>query len=188
MEKVTHEDNIKQIIILGSAPRHEAIPRIINSEIWTISTGLPLRRVTRLFEIHDYMHDRYRRRILDANPDIVYMQYHWKPIPQSVPLPVNMLVARFGEHFNNCISYMLGMAIAEHEVEIATGERAGTILYLRRMHTMYSHEYVSQIPEICYYIGLARGIGMDVRISEYSVLLKPKRLYMFKDYEYGVTG
>ncbi len=82
----------KQIIIVGSAPRYEEVPRFINAEIWTTPTGLPLRRATRVFEVHDFMSDVHTQRVNAANPTVTYMQHVYEPIPSSVRLPIERLV------------------------------------------------------------------------------------------------
>jgi hypothetical protein len=179
----------RTIILVGSGGKSVPVPRIMNSEIWCMPTALPLHRCTRIFELHDFMQDRHRRRVLEANPEKVYLLEHWDAIPQSEsfrPL-ADRLVARHGEMFSNTISYMVGLAIEEFLTDRAlSAEDVEYVLHIRRMHTStLSEEYRWQVPEIRELIGYAKGVGIDVRVSEHSILKGRKRMYGFKGYEYG---
>ena len=179
-------ERIAQVIVTGGGPRAEVIPHIINADVWTIPTGLPLRHVNRVFEVHTKIPALNMQKIKDSDADIVYMHHPFAELKNSQPFPLNLLVDRFGENFNNSISYMLGLVIIEHEEGVRMAVRTGTILYIRRMHTStQSEEYRWQTPQIREYIGIAKGVGIDVRISEHSILKDKKSLYQFKDYEYG---
>lgn len=96
--------------------------------------------------------------------------YMWKPVkevPSSVQFPFKELVERFGDYFNNTISWLIAFAIHEGFKEIHVyGVDMAT-------HSEYSH----QRPSCEYFIGLAQGMGIKVVLPPETTLLKTKYLY-----------
>lgn len=128
----------------------------------------------------------------------IYMREIFADIPAGIRLPLEELsdrfFTRFGErpYFTSSIGYMLAMAIAEgrnERFEPIDDDAVGWI-GLYGIDLASDTEYGEQRPNAEYFIGLARGLGIEVVIAEGSALLKADHLYGFesrKEKE-GVNG
>ena len=97
----------------------------------------------------------------------VYMWKKNKDIPNSVEFPFQKLVDKYGNYFNNTISWLIAFAMYEGFKEI----------HLYGVDMQHNTEYSHQRPSCEYFIGLARGLGIEVVIPKESSLLKTKYLY-----------
>jgi hypothetical protein len=138
-----------------------------------------------LFELHDYKWicegKRMKEHIkwLRDNKDVpVFMQKHFDDIPMSFPLPRQEIIDRFGSYFTNTISWEIALAIhlGFKEIRIYGVNMANEI------------EYSSQRPSCEYFIGLARGLGIEVYVPPESDLLKSMYLYGFEDGELSIMS
>lgn len=156
-------------------------------EVWSLNDA-PMKsevpRWDRNFELHDI--DKHHR----ANPKYAeFYQWlqldHGKPIylrqldpeiPSGVAYPKDEVVARFGRYFTSTISWMLALAIHEGATDIGV-YGANMVLH----ETSEGSEYSYQKPSCEYFIGLARGMGINVVVPQESDLLKVRHLYGFED-------
>lgn len=128
----------------------------------------------------------------------IFMREVFADIPAGVRLPLEWLsdrfFVRFGQrpYFTSSIGYMLAMAIAEGRDEnfVPINDQAVTWIGLYGVDLASNTEYGEQRPNAEYFIGLARGLGIQVEIAEGSALLRGDHLYGFESREdqEGVNG
>lgn len=152
------------------------------NEMWSDPT---VKRTDVIFELHDYKWICEGKRIkghidwLRENKTVpVFMQKHYDDIPLSVPFPKDRLVERFGSYFTNTISWEIALAIelGFKEIRIYGVNMANDV------------EYASQRPSCEYFIGIAKGLGIEVYIPSESDLLKSMYLYGFEDGELSIMS
>ncbi len=138
-----------------------------------------------LFELHDYKWIVEGKRLkehikwLRENREVpVFMQRHYDDIPLSFPYPKDDIIKRFGSYFTNTISWEIALAIhlGYKEIRIYGVNMANDV------------EYASQRPSCEYFIGLARGMGIEVYLPPESDLLKCLYLYGFEDGELSMMS
>lgn len=154
-------------------------------EIWGLNElYMFIPRWDRWFEIHDraiYQNDRNRTHEhilrLQQMTCPIYMQQHWDDIPASVPYPLQAMSQMFPNpcpealpYYNNSISYMLALAIAEGFKEI----------HIYGVDMSHDTEYMNQRPSCEYFIGIAQGMGIKLYIPSEADLLKTPFLYGFQ--------
>lgn len=102
----------------------------------------------------------------------IYMQPQFCDgrFPAAVPLPLEDLIAQFGRYFTSTIGYMLGMAIRDGYDWIG----------LYGIDLASDVEYRFQRANAEYLVGLAKGMGKTVVISETSALCKAGHLYGYE--------
>lgn len=171
--KTTEINKARGVVILGYAPssRDLAPVRDESLEVWGLNNlyTSQLPRWTRWFDIHsreslfqknrDEAHFNWLKQ---AHGKPIYMQDQYPEFPCSVPYPIEQMVAMFGDYFTNSISYMLALAIAEDFKTI----------YLYGVDMALDSEYGEQKPSCEYFVGIARGRGINVIIPDESDLLK----------------
>lgn len=183
----TYKVPVKEnIAIVGFASSRSRAPYDDPSwEIWGVNELYmveDVKRIDVLFELHDLSWIREGKRNpkhiewLKKASIPIWMQAHYDEIPQSVPFPKDQLVERFGRYFTNTISWEIALAIVLGAKKIA--------LYGVDMAT--DIEYTSQRPSVEYFVGLARGMGIEVYVPPESDLLKTPYLYGFEDGELSV--
>lgn len=128
----------------------------------------------------------------------IFMRELFPDIPAGVVLPLEWLsdrfFGRFGQrpYFTSSIGYMLAMAIAEGRDEAFTpiDDTAVGWIGLYGIDLASDTEYGEQRPNAEYFIGLARGLGIEVVIADGSALLRGDHLYGFESREAkeGVNG
>lgn len=193
----------KKVAIVGFAPSSMTDVRSLfndpDFEIWGLNQlymvfpHLP-KFATRWFQIHNKQ--AYNQAVRDHNhhawlaaptwvdpqtgqrfpvehPLPVYMQEQIPDVPSSVPFPVAAIMRRLGDYFTNSISWMLALAICE-------GFEA---IHIYGVDMAQDEEYSEQRPSCEYFIGLARGKGIDVFIPAHSDLCKTMWLYPFEDHK-----
>lgn len=168
----------RKVAIVGTSDttRHMAPVDDPSWEIWTLNDMGPLlSRIDRLFELHsaailerdakDLEHEFAWFKANDSVP--VYMAEPLDWIPCTVEFPTQALVKEFGDYFTNSVSWMMALAIYEGVEAIG----------LWGVDMAHGTEYAAQRPSCEYFIGLARGRGIDVYIPPQSDLLKCAELY-----------
>lgn len=177
-----------KICILGFAPGRENAPYKDDSfEFWALNEMYAAPGVGKLdvlFELHDYKWIKEGKReaghlkwLQNAKIPLM-MQKHFPDIPNSIPFPRKKLEEAYGAYFTNTISWeiALAMSIGVKEIHIYGVNMATEI------------EYSSQRPSCEYYIGLARGKGIEVYIPSESDLLKCFYQYGFEDGELSIMA
>jgi hypothetical protein len=176
---------MKKVAICGFAISSLHLAPFNNKEfeIWGLNdlhTQIKADNITRWFDIHprEQLETMSVRNgigtYLDglrALPCPVYMQEQHKDIPNSKSYPRAIMTAKYGTYFTNSISWMLAMAIDEGYKEI----------HLYGVDMAQGSEYMDQRPSCEYFIGLARGMGIIVKIPKESDLLKAPHLYGFEE-------
>jgi len=98
------------------------------------------------------------------------MQKKWTSIKNSEIYPKEEIVRRFGNYFTNTISWMIALAIHKGYKTIG----------IFGVDMAVSSEYHHQRPSCEYFIGLARGMGINVILPDEADLLKARFLYGFE--------
>jgi hypothetical protein len=101
----------------------------------------------------------------------IYMQERNPEIPMSVRFPKEKIMAEFGSYFTNSISWEIAMAIMEGFKKI----------YLFGIDMATHSEYHYERPSVEYFLGWAKGRGIDIMIPQKSDLLKTLWLYPYED-------
>ena len=91
-------------------------------------------------------------------------------IPHAQVFPRAALEARFGPWVDSSPAWMLMHAIATGFTKIA----------IYGIHLASEQEYIKQKPNMCYLIGLARGLGIDVYVPNESPLLHGSHKYAYE--------
>lgn len=167
-------------------------------EFWGVNNlhlTLPKAPWSRWFELHSFSQDVAGRYLRRGKPDFrgqpvdqyltslnalnipVYMQRPWPVIPHAVPYPVNEVLQQFGNYFTNTISWMICLALREGFKTIGIWGVDMAVSSPLRSQNEYSH----QRPSCEYFIGLARGMGVEVLLPEQCDLLKTRFLYCFQE-------
>lgn len=178
----------KKICIVGFAPGRELAPYDNDSfEFWGVNEmwqTADVRKLDVLFELHDYKwiqegkRNKNHLKWLQQAKIPIMMQRHFEDIPYSVPYPRKRIEEEFGNYFTNTISWEIALAISVKATEIH--------IYGVNMST--DLEYQSQRPSCEYYIGFARGRGINVYIPTESDLLKCFYQYGFEDGELSIMS
>ena len=150
------------------------------------------------FEIKGHRDQEAHVNWLRAQPGVgqpghrpIFMRELFADIPAGVRLPLEWLsdrfFGRFGQrpYFTSTIGYMLAMAIAEGRDEHFNpiDDTAVEWIGLYGIDLASDVEYTDQRPNTEYFIGLARGLGIQVEIAEGSALLRSDHLYGFETRE-----
>jgi hypothetical protein len=173
--------SMKKVAILGLASHYKDAPFYDDDiEIWILNDMYDLvPRYDRLFEMHDISFvKKYFTRTTNTfhydnliNIDkTVYMQDRQEEIKNSIKYPLEEMKSLYGEYFTNSVSYMLALAIEEGFDEIQ----------LYGVDMAVNSEYKEQRPSCEYFIGIAKGKGINVVISQKSDLLKSNYLYGYE--------
>lgn len=93
------------------------------------------------------------------------------PLPNAVPFPRDFITDKYGRYFTNTVSWMMALAIEQGYKKIG----------IYGVDMAQDSEYSHQRPSCEYFIGVARGLGIDVEIPRTSDLLKNPFLYGFDD-------
>lgn len=116
-------------------------------------------------KVNDYLAE------LDSLGIPVFMQQKWPQIKNSVVFPWKPIVNKYGTYFTNTISWQIAWGlemgykkIGIWGVDMAVGE-----------------EYKAQRASCEYFIGLARGMGVEVYIPPEADLLKSRFMYAIQE-------
>lgn len=170
----------RTIRIIGKAPNAAAGPGV---ESWGCNDAfLRLPRDVhwdRWFDVHTKAHIQKHRPAawrLYAKQDTsrpIYLHAHDPEIPASVAYPLEAVQAAFAwggrdeEFFTGSVDLMMAMAILEEPPRIE----------LYGVDLSEGHERERQRNGAHYWIGIARGRGIDVHIPDASSLCKTERIY-----------
>tara|TARA_Y100000310_G_scaffold184862_1_gene184978 strand:+ start:1121 stop:2005 length:885 start_codon:yes stop_codon:yes gene_type:complete len=165
---------MKSVALVGTAQtsRDEANYLPPEVERWGLGRCFTfLDRMDRFFEVHtlnwirnragnrsftEYMHWLQRTEVP------VYHLHPLGPIQRPVEIPLDALIERFGSYFTSSVAYMLATAIIEDYDRI----------YLYGVDMATEAEYGHQRAGCEYFIGWARGAGIEVIVPESSPILK----------------
>lgn len=162
-------------------------------EFWGVNNlflTLPGKPFTRWFEIHQVTHEEgvwLRRgkpdfrgqpveeylKSLSKLPCPVYMQNANPLVPNAVPYPMAEIVGNFGTYFTNTISWEIALAIHEGFKEIR----------IYGVDMAVDTEYFWQRPSCEYFLGVAKGLGINVWMPDACDLLKNRFLYGFQEHQ-----
>lgn len=95
----------------------------------------------------------------------VFMQEVDPFIPTSIHYPIEDIEARFGSYFTSTAAYMMALALYERVDELG----------LLGLHLDRSDEYTEQKPCIEYYLGIAKEMGVTIRLPADCDLTKAPR-------------
>ena len=159
---------------LGLAPYGDE-----NWQIWTLSDLVLAHQAPRYevqFELHDAalvqqrpLYWEWLARCEPAKP--IYMRQAHPDIKASVDYPINEIVSEFGGYFTNTVSYMIALAIAMKPETIGVWG----------VDMACSAEYRAQRPSCEYFLGIAKGMGIEIIVPPQADLLKTCGLYAFDD-------
>jgi len=178
-----------KICIVGFAPGRELAPYADDSfEFWGVNEmymAKEVKKIDVLFELHDLKWikegKRYKEHfawLRDQRKIPIVMQKHFDEIPNSVPYPRKEIEEAYGAYFTNTISWEIALAIRCKVKEI----------HIYGVNMATDIEYQSQRPSCEYYIGLARGKGIEVYLPPESDLLKCFYQYGFEDGELSMMS
>ena len=172
----------RELIILAMGPTRNQCP--YDAETWGVNNGYKQAKeagghLDKLFLAHTQVKDEQGDNIFNwaeiNSLGVEVINTHKVKGLKSKLFPMKRIVEKFGvNYFSDTICYMLVYAIDQ-----ATGKEDGELklrypmrirLYGADMHT--KDEYALEKPAIEYWIGVARGLGIEVEVSEGSALFK----------------
>jgi hypothetical protein len=181
---------MKKVALVGYAPSWKDAPyNDPDIEIWIMNDMYDFApRWDRLFDIHmiDEIKTRKSRgegkqlhyEMLKTLGKPVYMQEHFDEIPASVKYPLDSIVEKYwtpamgDKIFLTCsVAHMMALAIYEGYEEIQ----------LYGIHEAVDDEYSCEMPSVLYWLGVAYGKGITVKISPESPLMKGYFVYGYED-------
>lgn len=180
----------KKVAIVGFAGGRENAPydKPDEFEIWSCNEAhmnADIKRIDVLFELHDLEWIKEGKRWkehypwLCANKKIpVIMQQHFPDIPMSRPYPIAEIVKRWGRYFTNTIAEQIAFAMLAGVKDI----------HLYGVNMATDIEYMSQRPSVEYWVGLARGMGINVYVPPESDLLKNFYIYGLEDGQLSIMS
>lgn len=170
--------------IVGFAPSWEETPWDNGSELWGMNAlhkMAPDKNWSRWYQLHDIdEHHKLDREehigwLRESNLPIImwpeHVEKYGAELPNAVPYPRDEIVKMFGEYFTNTVSWMIAQALYEGRKDVG----------VYGVDMAQDSEYGHQRPSCEYFIGWARGMGVDVRIPATSDLLKAPFLYGMED-------
>lgn len=174
----------QNVAIVGFAPGSMTQVRAFfddpNWEIWGINQlyitfPMMAEKATRWFQIHrresyernvdrDHSHHAW---LQNQRKFPIYMEEQQPDVPMSVAMPWQALIEKFGSYFTNSISWEIALAVHEGFKRIA----------LYGIDMAQDNEYTYERPSVEYFLGWARGSGIEVIIPAESDLLKTMWIY-----------
>ena len=193
------EKKREKVAIVGFAgTRDEAPFNDPNYEIWTVNNlhrFVP--RQDRIFQLHQRWEWEPGTQVDQAAHNVplqehvdfmrtcglpVYTVEVFPDIPTSIRYPLELMTEEFGlprtghedpkhkdAYWTNSISFMIALAIYE----------GFKVIEIYGVDMAVGTEYNEQRPSCEYYIGIAKGRGIDVRLPASSDLLKARHVYGF---------
>jgi hypothetical protein len=160
----------KRINIMGSGPGWKDTP-IDDGEIWGVNSTHLLRNVDRIIDIHDRVKpkeekDQIHMEQLRKKSIPTYSQDEMEGFDNVKKYPLDEIVKEFDtDYFGSGIDYMIALAIYE----------GATDIHLYGVCMMTESEYAHQKASVEYWVGIARGRGIDIKVhGEHSVILKTR--------------
>ena len=183
----------KKIAIVGFAGTKDLAPYADPSwEIWSVNNLYKfIPRTDRIFQLHtreslqqDHhgMPGQEHLEYLQQATIPIIMQEHYEDIPASVAYPLEEMIEAYGiprigqEHrkdayFTNSVSFMLALAIYE----------GADVIGIYGVDMAVLSEYNEQRPSCEYYIGVAKGRGIEILLPTEADLLKTRWIYGYED-------
>jgi hypothetical protein len=174
----------KRINIMGAAPGWEDTP-VNEGEIWAVNDCHQRRNdVDLAIDVHRHClkpteaHDKKSLRILKENGTAMYCQDKIKGYPNIKKYPLEEIKKEFDtDYFGSGIDYIIALAIYEGATEI----------HLYGIIMARGKEYSHQKPSVEFWLGMAKGRGVKVRVhGEFSEILKTRN-YLLYGYELPQT-
>ena len=174
---------MSEATIVGFAPSWDQTPWDNAGELWGMNALhkiAPDKPWDAWFQLHDidvaHPHDKDEHLtwlVQSRLPVYMFPEHLAKyPIPNGIPFPRDAVMqVTNSNYFTNTVSWMIGFAILQQR----------TKLNIYGIDMAQETEYAHQRPSCEYFIGLARGLGMEVFIPETSDLLKTAFLYGIED-------
>lgn len=168
---------IKKVIIVGNGEsRNEAPYSDASFDVWAASSVQDLPRYDAIFELHKgYTNSEEgvaRRNFVTNAKCLVYMQKTHKGLPNSVIYPIKEIIKKYGNYLTNTISYMIALALMLEYGEI----------HIYGVSMEHDTEYGRQRASCEYWVGLARGLGINIFIPQDSDLCKTYYLYGYEEH------
>jgi hypothetical protein len=171
----------KKVAIVGFAESSRHLAPYDNDEweIWAMNQlyrHLP--RGTRWWEMHaypEYLKDQVPgtdyMKWLEECPIPIYMTEKRDNIPNAISYPISEMATKYGDYFYSTISYMFALAIDE----------GFTTIGIWGIDLSHDSEYEYQKPSAEYFLGIARGQGIDLVIPPQSALIKGLYRYGYQE-------
>lgn len=178
-EKKPVERVVKKVAIVGTAPSScEKAPYGDNSwEIWSLGRNAAvIPRYTRWFELHTQRVLEEAQAWAGLSPYLAkmgdkLMVGHPNPaFPHAKPFPIEEIKAKFGNYFTSTIAYMIALAIHE----------GATSIGLWGVDMIGDGEYGTQRSCCEYFLGIARGMGIEILLADECPLMRAERMYAFE--------
>lgn len=175
-----HKD---KVYIVGFAPSWDQTPwGDDEADLWGMNAlykVAPDKNWAAWFQLHDVRKhhpndfDDHMKFLTDAKFPVFMWdkEIEKHPLSNAVAYPKEQIVERFGDYFTNTVSWMIAMAIIMGYKKIG----------IYGIDMAQEGEYKSQRPSCEYFIGVARGLGIEVFIPETSDLLKSAFLYGYDE-------
>lgn len=179
-----------KVAIVGFAPSSMADAQIHfgdpDFEIWALNQlYLPFPAIaeyaTRWWQIHhrhtfdtavrDHKHGQWLAEWGRQTGRPIYMMRQEPDIPGSIAFPWEGIMQVFGRYFTNSISWEIALAIYEGFTDI----------YIYGVDMAQDSEYKEQRPSCEFFIGWARGAGINVYVPAKSDLLKAAYVYPIEE-------
>jgi hypothetical protein len=159
---------MKKLAIVGGGVTKLRAPFSSDIPIWsTMSVGQDLPRCDVIFELHD---DVYTPEQLNATGKIIYLKKDNPKIPLGKPFPIEILIHRYGKHFNGTIVMMLAFSVIEgyNEIDIYGVDFSSDAEFGRRAMFMYM-------------VGFFVGKGIKINFCDGGYLTDTCKTYMYED-------
>lgn len=173
------KDNIKRVNIVGSAQGYKDAPDD-NGYIWGVNNVHLLREVDLIVDVHanrmspEEFKDKYHMSVVDIKQIPMYAFDKIEGRPNIERYPIEHIIEEFGTDYFGCgIDYMIALAVYLGAEEI----------HIYGVMLSMESEYAHQKPSVEYWIGMAQGRGVKVRVHGiYSNLLKTRNgmIYGYK--------
>ncbi len=173
---------MKNIIIIGKGNGWREAPK--DGETWGVNDLFLKCPLKLTFEMHDLLlistDASVKRALSKAEEDKVpvMMLDHYDQYPTSVKYPIDEIIGIYkSDYFSNSISYMIAYALYVGATKIDMyGVNMGT-----------QSEYVYEKGSVEFWIGMAMGLGVEVKIhgQDTALLRVSQQAYIIKDHLYG---
>ena len=98
----------------------------------------------------------------------LYIMGKHNDLPNANIIDYKMLVNKYDEYFTSSIAWMMAEALECDNL---------TDIYLCGVDLLQQEEYQVQRPCVEYFIGIAKGMGINMHVQSTSTLLKSTHLY-----------
>src|SRR3990172_9538950 len=173
------------VYIVGFAPSWPSTPWTDPSaELWGMNALHKVagnRPWSRWYQLHDidthHPQDRAEHVAWLRNSNVPIVMWeesvakYIHELPNAVPYPKQAVLAHFGTYFTNTVSWMIAQAILEHRTKIG----------VYGVDMAQETEYGVQRPSCEFFLGWARGAGIQIDLPDTSDLLRTPYLYGVED-------